>query len=44
MKFSKITANLITKVDTKDYYGFALNGALNKYCLDKVLSKKKLKI
>lgn len=42
IQLSLITTKLIIKVDTTDYYGFALNEALNKYCLNKILKNKNL--
>lgn len=39
IQLSILTTNLIIKVDATDYYGFALNEALNKHCLNKILKK-----
>lgn len=36
MKLSLVTANILMKVDTKDYLGFALNGAINKIIIDRI--------
>lgn len=36
MKYSIITATLLFKVDTRDYFGFALNDAMNRYIIEKV--------
>ncbi len=36
MKLSLATANILMKVDTKDYLGFALNGAINKIIIDRI--------
>ena len=35
MKYSIITAALLFKVDIRDYFGFALNGAINKVVVDR---------
>ena len=34
MKYSIITAALLFKVDTRDYFGFALNHAINRFIID----------
>lgn len=36
MKLSLAAANILMKVDTKDYLGFALNNAINKIITDKI--------
>lgn len=36
MKYSIITATLLFKVDTRDYFGFALNDAISRYVREKV--------
>lgn len=35
MKYSTITATLLFKVDTRDYFGFALNDAINRVLFDR---------
>jgi len=41
MKYSIITAALLFKVDTRDYFGFALNYAVNRFIRDGVLYEKR---
>lgn len=36
MKLSLAVAAALMKVDTKDYLGFALNGAINKIIIDSI--------
>lgn len=36
MKLSLATAGLLYKVDINDYFGFALNDAINKIIIDKI--------
>lgn len=39
MKYSIITATLLFKVDTRDWFGFALNDAINRYVVDNIKDK-----
>ena len=39
MKYSIITATLLFKVDTRDYFGFALNHAISRYVADDIKDK-----
>lgn len=41
MKYSKVVINHLYKIDTIDYYGLALNDALNKYVLNVMLKDKR---
>ena len=41
MKYSLIVANLLYKVDINDYFGFALNYAINKYVNHKIIKELK---
>ena len=36
MKYSIVTATLLFKVNTIDYFGFALNDAINRYVVDNI--------
>lgn len=36
MKYSLLTSSLLYKVDINDYFGFALNNAINKIIIDKI--------
>lgn len=40
MKYSLIVANLLYKVDIDDYFGFALNYAINKYVSHKIIKER----
>lgn len=39
MKYSIFTAALLFKVDTRDWFGFALNDAINRYIVDNIKDK-----
>lgn len=39
MNYSIITATLLFKVDTRDYFGFALSGAIDRYVKEKVIKE-----
>lgn len=39
MKYSIITTALLFKVDTRDYFGFALSGAIDRYVGEKVIKE-----
>ena len=39
MKYSIITITLLFKVDTRDYFDFALNDAINRYVREKIIKE-----
>ena len=39
MKYSIVTATFLFKVDTRDWFGFALNDAISRYVVDNIKDK-----